>query len=226
VLCLFLAAPFAAAQDRGTITGTVTDSSGAAVPGATVTLRHPDTGLSQTAVSGSEGSYNFIYLAAGKYTVAVEMPGFRKAEVSDIRVSVNTATRVDIALQIGQVTETVEVIASAAMLQTDRSDIGRVVDNRAIQKLPLFVGGGLRSNLAFAGLNPGVQMNLTNDPDTTTGSPIIAGGRQVGASMMVDGAESMSERRNDPAMRVVSAEAIESKAAPTRRNSAVVPTAS
>src|SRR6185503_706830 len=93
VICLLFAVPFAAAQDRGTITGTVTDSSGAAVPGASVILRHPDTGLSQSTVSGGEGGFSFIYLSAGKYTVTVEMPGFRKAEIADVRVSVNTATR-------------------------------------------------------------------------------------------------------------------------------------
>jgi Carboxypeptidase regulatory-like domain/TonB dependent receptor-like, beta-barrel/TonB-dependent Receptor Plug Domain len=209
VVCVLLAASFALAQDRGTITGTISDTTGAAVPGATVVLRHPETGLSQQSVSGTDGGYSFIYLSAGKYTLTVEMAGFRKAEVPEVRVSVNTASRVDVQLQVGEVTEIVEVTAGATLLQTDRSDLGKVVDNQAIQKLPLFMNGGLRSNLAFAGLNPGVQMNLTNDPDTTTGSPIIAGGRQVGASMLVDGAESMSERRNDPAMRVVSAEAIE-----------------
>ena len=167
VICLLLAAPFAAAQDRGTITGTITDSSGAAVPGASVILRHPDTGLSQTTISGAEGGFSLLYLSAGKYTLTVEMPGFRKAEVADVKVSVNTTTRMDIQLQVGAVSETVEVLAAATLLQTDRSDIGRVVDNRAIQRLPLFIGGGLRSNLSFAGLNPGVQMNLTNDPDTT-----------------------------------------------------------
>ncbi|HEY2930322.1 MAG TPA: carboxypeptidase regulatory-like domain-containing protein [Acidobacteriota bacterium] len=209
VICVFLAASFAFAQDRGTITGTITDSSGAAVPGANIILRHPETGLSQNAVSAADGGYSFLYLSAGKYALTVEMPGFRKAEVSDVRVNVNTTSRVDVQLQLGEVLQTVQVTAAASLLQTERSDLGRIVDNQAIQKLPLFMNGGLRSNLAFAGLNPGVQMNLTNDPDTTTGSPIIAGGRQVGASMLVDGAESMSERRNDPAMRVVSAEAIE-----------------
>jgi hypothetical protein len=209
VICLLFAPSLALAQDRGTITGTITDGTGAAVPRATVVLRHPETGLSQTTITGAEGGYSFLYLPAGKYALTVEMAGFRKAEVSDVRVSVNTASRVDIELQIGEVTQTVDVTAAPPLLQTERSDLGSVVDNRAIQKLPLFMGGGLRSNLAFTGLNPGVQMNLTNDADTTTGSPIIAGGRQVGASMMVDGAESMSERRNDPAMRVVSTEAIE-----------------
>src|SRR5437867_353740 len=209
LFCLFFFSALAFAQDRGTITGFITDSSGASVPGANVSLRHPETGLSQIAVSGADGSYSFVYLPAGKYIVAVEKEGFRRAELTDVQVNVNSATRLDFKLQIGAVSEVVEVTAVTTVLQTDRSDLGKVIDNRAIQKLPLFMNGGLRSNLAFAGLSPGVYMNLTNDPDTTTGSPIIAGGRQVGASMLVDGAESMSERRNDPAMRVVSAEGVE-----------------
>ena len=84
-----------------------------------------------------------------------------------------------------------------------------MVDNRAIQKLPLFLSGGLRSNNAFAGLVPGVAMNLASDPDTTGGSPRIAGGQGQGASQLVDGGETMSERRNDPQMRAVSADGIE-----------------
>lgn len=208
-VCLLLASVSALAQDRGTITGTITDASGAAVTGANVALRNPATGLTHTVSSGADGGYSFVLLPAGKYNITAEKDGFRKTEATDVQVNVNTAVRVDIQLQVGAVAEVVEVVASTSLLQTERSDIGRVVDNRAIQKLPLFMGGGLRSNLAFAGLNPGVVMNLTNDPDTTGGSPIIAGGRQVGASLLVDGAESMSERRNDPAMRVVSTEAVE-----------------
>jgi hypothetical protein len=204
-----IAAGCALAQDRGTIVGTITDTSGAAVPAAAVTLRNPAMGFSQTAMSSQEGSYTFVYLAVGKYVVTVEKDGFRKAEINDIQVQVNTTSRIDVRMQLGTVQEVVEVQSTATLLQADRTDLGRVVDNRAIQKLPLFINGGLRSNLAFAALVPGVIMNLQNDPDTGGGSPRIAGGVQNGASLLVDGAESMSERRNDPAMRVVSAEGIE-----------------
>ena len=78
VVCVLFAASFALAQDRGTITGTISDTTGAAVPGATVVLRHPETGLSQQSVSGTDGGYSFIYLSAGKYTLtfmcSVEVP--------------------------------------------------------------------------------------------------------------------------------------------------------
>ncbi|MEJ7607409.1 MAG: TonB-dependent receptor [Bryobacteraceae bacterium] len=206
---LLLLAGFAFAQDRGTITGLVLDSSGASVPDAKVVLRNPATGLSQTVNSSANGGYTFVYLSAGTYSVAAEKEGFRRAEAASVKDQVNTTARVDISLQVGAVQETVQVEATAPLLQTDRSDLGRVVDNRAIQKLPLFINGGLRSNIAFTSLAPGVSMNLQSDPDTTGGAPRIAGGQANGASLLVDGAESMSERRNDPQMRVVSAEAVE-----------------
>ena len=197
------------AQDRGTITGSVVDSSGAVVPTAKVTLLNPSTGQRSLIETNADGAYTFLSLTAGRYTVTAEKDGFRKAEASNVVVQVNTTSRLDIQMQLGAVQETIRVESTTPLLQTDRSDLGTVVDNRAIQQLPLFINGGLRSNLAFASLAPGVSMNLTSDPDTTGGAPRIAGGQANGASLLVDGAESMSERRNDPQMRVVSAEAVE-----------------
>src|SRR5947209_7157122 len=209
-LLFFFCATFAAfAQDRGTITGTVTDSTGAAVPAAKLTLQNPATGLAQSLLSGNDGAFRFLSLPAGRYNVSTEKPGFRKTEVSDVRVDVNTDTRLDLKLQLGTVQETVEVQGVTTLLQTERSDLGKIVDTEAIQDLPLFANGGLRSNLAFAALAPGVNMNLTGDPDTTGANIRIAGGMSNGASLLLDGAESMSERRNDPQMRIVSAEGIE-----------------
>lgn len=159
--------------------------------------------------TNAEGAYTFLSLTAGRYNLVAEKDGFRKAEAQNVLVQVNTTTRLDIQLQIGTLQETVQVEATTPLLQTDRSDLGTVVDNKAIQQLPLFINGGLRSNLAFTSLSPGVTMSLQSDPDTTGGAPRIAGGQANGASMLVDGGESMSERRNDPQMRVVSAEAVE-----------------
>ena len=197
------------AQDRGTITGQVVDSSGAIVPTAQVTLTNPATGQTTTVATNEDGAYTFLSLTAGRYRVVAEKEGFRKAEASNVVVQVSTTTRLDIQMQVGAVQETIQVESTAPLLQTDRSDLGTVVDNRAIQQLPLFINGGLRSNVAFTSLAPGVTMNIASDPDTTGGAPRIAGGQANGASLLVDGAESMSERRNDPQMRVVSAEAVE-----------------
>ena len=209
-LCLWLTlGAWAFAQDRGTITGQVHDDVKAVVPGAKVTLTNPATGQVTQAETNSEGVYTFLSLNAGRYEVVAEKAGFRKAQAANVLVQVSTTTRLDIKLELGTVSETVQVESSAPLLQTDRSDLGTVVDNKAIQQLPLFINGGLRSNLAFTSLAPGVTMNLQNDPDTVGGAPRIAGGQANGASLLVDGGESMSERRNDPQMRVVSAEAVE-----------------
>ncbi|HEY8458886.1 MAG TPA: TonB-dependent receptor [Blastocatellia bacterium] len=197
------------AQDRGIITGQVSDASGAVVSSARVTLTNPSTGQMAVAETNAEGVYTFLSLTAGRYEIVAEKAGFRKARATDVLVQVSTTTRLDIRLELGEVAEMVQIEASAPLLQTDRSDLGTVVDNKAIQQLPLFINGGLRSNLAFTSLAPGVSMNLQNDPDTVGGAPRIAGGQANGASLLLDGGESMSERRNDPQMRVVSAEAVE-----------------
>ncbi|MCX6626997.1 MAG: carboxypeptidase regulatory-like domain-containing protein, partial [Candidatus Solibacter sp.] len=209
IVCVVFAATLAWAQDRGTITGTITDSSSAPVPGATVTVKSPTTGLSQVATSATDGSYSFVYLPVGTYSLSVEKEGFKKGEASNLQLLVNTTTRVDLRLQVGTLKETVEVTGVAPLLQTDRSDLGRVVENVAIERLPLFANGGLRSNNAFALLNPGVNATITSDPDNTGGAPRVAGGVAYGNSQLLDGAESMSERRNDPQMRVVSSEGIQ-----------------
>lgn len=205
---LFLLAAAAFGQDRGTISGNITDNSGAAVPGARLVLTNPATGFTQAAVSASDGAFGFLYLASGKYSLSAEKEGFRKAEFGEVQVQVNTTSRLDIRLQVGTLQEVVEVQGTTPLLQTDKSDLGRIVDNRAIQQLPLFINGGLRSNLAFALLTPGANASITSDPDVA-GTLRIAGGVGNGASLLLDGGESMSERRNDPQMRVVGADGIE-----------------
>jgi hypothetical protein len=85
----------------------------------------------------------------------------------------------------------VEVQGQASLLQTERSDLGRIVDNKALQQLPLFINGGLRSNLAFSLLTPGANASYHQRPDTA-GTLRIAGGVGNGASLLLDGSESMS----------------------------------
>jgi len=146
---LFIAA-CAFAQYRGTITGTVTDSSGAVVTGTKTSLINPATGLSQNTVTGNDGLYSFSSLPAGKYDLTFEKEGFQKVESARIEVRVNTATRLDVKLAVGTVAQTVDIKAVAPLLQADRSDLGNVIQTQSIQDLPLFANGGLRSNLAFA----------------------------------------------------------------------------
>ena len=76
VLCLFVIAFIALGQDRGTISGTVSDNSGAIVPGAKIAVLNPETGFTQNMISNADGTYSFLYLASGKYNITAEKPGF------------------------------------------------------------------------------------------------------------------------------------------------------
>ena len=189
------------AQDRGTIRGFVSDPAGAAVPDATVTVKNTQTGLTQVGKTGTDGGYSVLYLPAGTYTVTIEATGFRKAEIADVMVHVATVTSADVKLVIGAVEQTVDVTATAPLLDVQGTNLGKVLPKQVISDLPLFIGGGVRSNLAFVILTPGVIGPANN--------PRIGGGLLDGQSEQLDGAESQSERRNDPAMNGVSVEGME-----------------
>ena len=179
----------------------MTDPSGATVPEATVTVKNVNTGLTQTVKTSADGVYNVLYLPAGDYTVTTEKAGFRKAETSGVGVHVATVANVDVALAVGGVDQSVEVTAAAPLLDVQGTNLGKVIPKNAINDLPLFISGGLRANLAFVVLTPGVIGASSN--------PRIGGGLLDGQSEQLDGAESNSERRNDPAMNGVSVEGME-----------------
>lgn len=204
--CAF-AAIASLAQDRGTINGVVTDSTGGAVPDASVSVRNPTTGFQQATRTGPDGTYTIPYLAVGLYTVNIQKTGFRSVQNAEIPVSVNTVARVDVQLQVGEVQQTIEVAGAAPLLQTDRTDLGKVFGSKAILDLPLSLAGGLRNNLSFVLLTPGVTVT----PGGDIGSDLtlrIGGGLASGHSMLLDGAEANSERRIDPSFQSVSTDAI------------------
>jgi hypothetical protein len=203
-LVIFFLAAACFAQDRGTITGVVTDAAGAAVPGATVKGTNPATGQTQTSSTNGEGTFNFLYLPVGKYTVTAEKAGFRTAEAANISVNVSTTVRVDLKLEVGETSEKIEVSAVAPVVVTERSDLGTVVTTKTIIDLPLSLSGGLRDNLAFAILTPGTVLSSPGDNNSLR----IGGGLSAGASLLLDGAESNSERRNDAGFQAVSTDAI------------------
>jgi hypothetical protein len=189
------------AQNRGTIRGFVTDATGSAIPGVRLTVANAATGLVQHATNAADGSYDVLYLPSGTYTVTAEAKGFTKAEVSGVIVQVATVSTVDITLTVGTLEQKVEVVATAPLLETQGTNLGKVIPKQVIKDLPLFIGGGLRSNLAFVILTPGVIGPANN--------PRIGGGLLDGQSEQLDGAEAQSERRNDPAMNGVSVEGME-----------------
>jgi Carboxypeptidase regulatory-like domain len=117
--------------------GTVSDSSGAVVSGAKVTVTEMKTAFRRLASTNSSGNYLFADLPPGQYEVAVDHEGFRRAVRSSIDVLVNSDVRVDLVLQPGSASETVVVTGEAPILQTDRADIGRKIETRQVEDLPL-----------------------------------------------------------------------------------------
>src|SRR5262249_53435234 len=126
------------AQETADIVGTVTDASGAVVPGATVTLTNVATSVSQTTVTAASGDYAFTLLQVGTYVVKVESKGFKTFSAPNIAMSAGDRTRVDAKRQVGDVTQTVEVSGTVApALQTDTSTIGSIVPSQSVEDLPL-----------------------------------------------------------------------------------------
>src|SRR5687767_7212539 len=130
VVGILFAPVFAFAQVAvGTLLGNVTDESGGAVPGATITATEVRTNISRTAVSNEAGRYTFTNTSPGIYRVEGELVGFRKFTRENVEVSVNTTVRVDISLGVGELEESVIVTGEAPMLQTDRTDTGRIIES-------------------------------------------------------------------------------------------------
>src|SRR5260370_11528094 len=121
----------------GSLLGTITDSSGAAVPNAKVTITDANTGISRNTTTNESGNFNFSDVPPGTYTVAAEVTGFKRASRAGVDVIVNTSIRVDLALQPGNISETINVTAEAPMLPTDRADTGRKIETKTIADPPL-----------------------------------------------------------------------------------------
>ncbi len=124
----------------GGLVGNVADESGGVIPGARVTVTNEQTGAQRSGETNASGVYNFPTIMAGIYTVEVRSDGFRTLSQTGVEVGVNDVTRVDVALQIGSVTETIEVSASAARLQTDRAEVRAEVDKQDLQNVPVPLG--------------------------------------------------------------------------------------
>jgi hypothetical protein len=124
-------------QTFGDISGRVTDPSGAAVPTAAVTLTNTATNALRTADTSGDGLYTFTSVPPGVYNIKVEHPGFRTASSTNVEVQVQQSVRLDLTLQVGQVSETVEVSATAALLQSENATVGTVIENKNIVELPL-----------------------------------------------------------------------------------------
>ncbi len=184
---------------RGTILGVVTDSSGAAVPGATVTIKNMDTGLTRTVTTTDDGSYSAPELPIGNYSVTVEKSGFKVGLVSGVRVEVSSEKRTDVTLQPGELAQRVEVTGEdLPMVESTSDTLGGIIEGKVAANLP--VNGGDYLKLIF--LAPGVA----GSPDMITDSPgsfgtfSVNGGRGRSNNFLLDGTDMNDGYRNDPAI--------------------------
>src|SRR5688572_20478101 len=154
---VLLSGPFylEAQQGRGTISGTVTDSSGGAVPGATVTITNTRTNAVFTTLTSEVGSYTAPGLAVGEYIVSAELQGFKKAIHKGVTLQVDQKAQVNLSLDVGQIADSVEVVVQTPLVDTGGSTLGAVIENRRVSDLPL----NGRNALSLTLLNPGVISN-------------------------------------------------------------------
>ena len=144
LLAAALAAPAPAQDFRGAITGRVTDTSNAVLPGATVTATNTATNQPTSSVTNSDGLYNLLFLTPGIYNVVTELPGFKKLERQRIEVRVGDRLTLDQRLELGGVEETISVTSAAPLLDLSSASSGQVIDEQRIALLPLSDGNPSR----------------------------------------------------------------------------------
>jgi hypothetical protein len=145
---LAFSSPAHAQAVRGALLGNISDSSGSAVPGATITVTDQGTSISSTTVTNQDGYFTFPNLKDAIYRVEAELSGFKKVVRENVRVDVNTTIRVDLTLEAGAVTEVLTVSADPPPLQSDRSDTGRIIQGEQIAAMPLGFGRNFQGMVA------------------------------------------------------------------------------
>ena len=176
------------AQTTGVITGTVTDPSGSSVPGAEVAVRNTETGETKTFHTNGSGIYAAYALPVGKYNLEVTATGFKKASKTDIQLNVADQLAVNFALQVGNVSETVEVTGATPTVDTASANISNTVDTRQITDLA--VNG--REFTSLQQLLPGVSRTMGDEGGTGFNSArgfAVNGQREVSTGFQVDGVE-------------------------------------
>ncbi len=123
--------------DTATLLGSVKDTSGAVIPGATVTIRNLGTGMTRSVVTDDTGDFTLSNLRVGRYALNVNLPGFKTVTIPDIELQVAQKARMDVVLQVGETSQEITVTESAPLLLTDSSSVGQVVDTRVVEQMPL-----------------------------------------------------------------------------------------
>jgi len=194
LICLSAAAVYG--QATAQLTGSITDKTGAVVGGAEVTATNNSTRFERKATSNDLGLYSVPFLPPGEYKLVILKPGFRQVTRDGLRLEVNQVARIDFTLDVGQVTETVEVTGSTPLIESDTSSVGQVIEAKAIQDLPL----NGRNFVQLAILGPGVVgvgygargtiISGSRPDDLRPGSELFSNGNREGANnFLMDGVD-------------------------------------
>lgn len=187
ISALFLSLPIWAQFDTATVLGTIKDPSDHVIASAKVSLLNLEDGTQQSTTTDNQGNYQFLKVRIGQYSLRAEAPGFKAATAERFTVTVNAHQRVDLALTVGSVTETVTVSGAAAVLETDSSDRGQVIATKQILDLPL--NGRSYADLTL--LAPGVRKSGLEDGSLTSrdASYNVNGQRSAFNNFVLDGVD-------------------------------------
>src|SRR5262245_13442067 len=182
----------------GSIFGTVTDSSGAAVPGATVTITNVGTNVIETTKTNSDGNYNQTRLIPGTYKIKIEAPNFKSAVIDAVVVNVDTASTANATLQAGAVTEEVTITAEAPLLKTDRADVATTFEARQVTDLPILDRNFTKLILLTPGTQQlGWQHAASENPQGST-QTMVNGQHFSGTGYQLDGTDN-----RDPVLGII-----------------------
>jgi len=198
----------------GTIRGTVTDPTGAVIPGATVKLHNTLTGLDRLATSDSTGSYEFLALPVGDgYEVSVNVTGFKEADLTGMKLLVNQVYRADFQLQVGAVAEKVEVAAAPVQAETTNTQLGDVIGSAKMTSLPLNGRSytdllGLQIGVVPVTSGAGIYGQTNPSGNLNPGNFSVNGARETGEGFLVNGAD-VEESKNNGAAVIPTLDSIE-----------------
>ena len=197
LFCLSLAVTGSAQVNTASLTGMVTDPSGASVSNASVTVKNKATTVERTATTDASGYYTFASLPVGAYSLQVELPGFKKAVQENVNLEVGQKARIDLSLEIGAVTESVVVATTPSLLTTQEAAPGGVIENRMITDLPL---SSRNWDDLLAGV-PGVQADRYTEQgggtaNGRTGGANVHGVRSLQNNFVLDGVDNNSISEN------------------------------
>src|SRR5262249_29479573 len=180
VLCLFSVSALWSQTATGRIVGTVSDPTGALIPGASITVTNVNTQITNDTITNEQGLYQAPLLPIGTYTVTANMPGFQKAVTKPEKLEINQSLRIDIKMVVGERTESVLVEEGITHVETATSAMGGSVTSNQIAAMPL----NGRNTLDLALLQPGV---IPSTSGGNTGTFSVAGGRQDSVTYLLDG---------------------------------------